>query len=115
MSRSTGARAAPAGSAPVFATLGDPIRLRLVSRLVHDGPMSLSKLTRGSGITRQGVSKHLRVLESAGLVRSTQRGRESIWALERKRLAEAQRHLRTISAQWDETLARLKSYVERQA
>ncbi len=41
------------------------------------------------------------------------RGRERIWALEQKRLAEAQRHLRAISAQWDETLARLRVFVER--
>ena len=102
-----------AGSASVFAALGDERRLRLIARLGGGGPMSLSKLTEGSGITRQGVSKHLRVLKHAGLVRSTQRGRESIWTLEQKRLAEAQRHLRTISAQWDETLARLKAFVER--
>ncbi len=113
MAHSTAARADVAGSASVFAALGDRTRLRLVSRLGHNGPMSLAKLTEGSGITRQGVSKHLRVLRNAGLVRSTPRGRERIWALEQKRLAEAQRHLRAISAQWDETLARLRVFVER--
>jgi DNA-binding transcriptional ArsR family regulator len=106
-------KAAAAGSAPVFAALGDETRLRLVSRLSSDGPLSIAKLTAGFAITRQAITKHLRVMEDAGLVRRTERGRESIWRLERKRLADARRHLQLISAQWDETLGRLKSFVER--
>ena len=52
-------------------------------------------------------------MEDAGLVRSTQHGRESVWQLEQKRLADARRHLHMISDQWDETLGRLKIFVER--
>ena len=74
--------------------------------------MSIAKLTSGFPITRQAVSKHLRVMENAGLVRSRQRGRESVWQLEQKRLAEARRYLQSISTQWDEALGRLKSFVE---
>ena len=106
------ASASLAGSASVFAALGDETRLRLVSRLCSDGPMSIARLTDGFDITRQAITKHLRVLEDAGLVRSAQNGRESLWQLEQKRLAEARRHLQTISAQWDETLDRLKRFVE---
>ena len=101
------------GSASVFAALGDETRLRLVSRLCNGGPMSITKLTAGFAITRQAITKHLRVMEDAGLVRSTPHGRESVWQLEQRRLAAARRHLQTISAQWDETLDRLKSFVER--
>ena len=96
-----------------FAALGDATRLRLVSRLSRDGPMSITRLSAGFPITRQAVTKHLRVMEDAGLVRSTQQGRESVWQLEQKRLADARRHLQAISAQWDETLGRLRSFVER--
>src|SRR2546426_10799001 len=113
MPRSSKATAAFTGAVSVFAALGDETRLRLVSRLCHDGPMSITRLTTGFAITRQAITKHLRVMQDAGLVRSTQQGRESVWQLEQKRLAEARRQLQTIAAQWDETLDRLKSFVER--
>jgi DNA-binding transcriptional ArsR family regulator len=100
-------------SASVFAALGDETRLRLVSRLSRDGPMSITRLTAGFDITRQAIAKHLRVMEGAGLVHSTQQGREIVWELEQRRLADARQHLQTISAQWDETLGRLKTFVER--
>lgn len=98
---------------PVFAALGDEHRLRLLSRLAA-GPLSISGLTAGSGITRQGVTKHLRVLAGAGLVHSSRRGKESLWRLERQRLEEARRSLDYISRQWDESLGRLKMFVEGQ-
>lgn len=101
------------GSAAVFAALGDETRLGLVARLCDNGPMSIAKLTAGFGITRQAITKHLRVMEDAGLVRSRPHGRESIWQLEQKRLAEARRYLQLISAQWDDALGRLKTFVER--
>jgi DNA-binding transcriptional ArsR family regulator len=103
----------PVEDAPVFAALGDETRLRLVSRLSAGGPASIAKLTTGFPITRQAVTKHLRVMEAAGLVRSAARGRELLWALQQERLATARKYLETISAQWDETLDRLKAFVER--
>src|SRR5712691_10059743 len=102
-----------AGSAAVFAALGDETRLHLVSRLCDAGPISIAKLTIGFAITRQAVTKHLRVMEDAGLVRSTRHGRESVWQLEQKRLAEVHRYLELVSKEWDDTLGRLKSFVER--
>jgi DNA-binding transcriptional ArsR family regulator len=104
-------RKAPA-PAPVFAALGDENRLRLLARLGGGEPMSISRLTAGSGITRQGVTKHLRVLAGAGLVRSSRRGKESIWQLERRRLEEARRSLDQIALQWDVSLNKLKLFVE---
>ncbi len=97
--------------APVFAALGDENRLRLLARL-SSGPLSISRLAEGSGITRQGVTKHLRVLAGAGLVRGTRRGKESLWRLERNRLEEARRSLDLISRQWDVSLGKLKHFVE---
>jgi DNA-binding transcriptional ArsR family regulator len=102
-----------AGSAVIFAALGDETRLRLVARLCDRGPMSIMQLAAGFAITRQAITKHLRVMEQAGLVRRLQRGRESMWQLEQKRLAEARSYLQTISAQWDQVLGRLKIFVER--
>jgi DNA-binding transcriptional ArsR family regulator len=101
------------GSAGIFAALGDETRLRLVARLCKDGPTSITRLADGFDISRQAITKHLRVMEEAGLVRSMWQGRESVWQLEQKRLATARRHLQTISSQWDQTLARLRAFVER--
>ena len=99
-------------SASIFAALGDETRLRLVLRLCDGGPMSISRLTAGTRVTRQAISKHLRVMEGAGLVRSTRRGRERLWQLEQRRLADARHYLEVISKQWDEALGRLKKFVE---
>ena len=99
-------------SAPLFAALGDEMRLRLVARLCEGGPLSITTLTTGSRVTRQAITKHLRVLEGAGLVRSRRRGRERLWQLEQRRLREARRYLDLISLQWDEALGRLRKLVE---
>ena len=106
------AKAELAGRASIFAALGDQTRLRLVGRLCDHGPISIAKLTAGFPISRQAITKHLRVMEGAGLLRHTQRGRETLWQLQQERLADARRHLQQISAQWDETLGRLKRFVE---
>jgi DNA-binding transcriptional ArsR family regulator len=99
-------------SASIFAALGDETRLRLVLRLCDGGPMSISRLTAGTRVTRQAISKHLRVMEGAGLVRSSRRGREKLWQLERRRLVDARHYLEIISKEWDEALGRLKKFVE---
>ncbi len=75
--------------------------------------MSITKLTTGFAITRQAITKHLRVMEDAGVVRSARHGREIVWELEQQRLAEVQRYLDLISKEWDDTLGRLKRFVER--
>jgi predicted transcriptional regulator len=74
--------------------------------------MSITRLTAGSNVTRQAITKHLRVMEKAGLVRSTRRGRECVWQLDRRHLEEARHHLEQISKQWDEVLGRLRRLVE---
>ncbi len=98
-------------SAPIFAALGDETRLRLIARL-SDGPKSITRLTAGSKVTRQAITKHLHVMKEAGLVRSARSGRESIWQLDQRRIEEARRYLDVISKQWDEALGRLRKFVE---
>ena len=99
-------------SAPVFAALGDATRLRLVARLSHEGPLSITRLSEGADVTRQAVTKHLCALEDAGLAHSRRSGRELIWELEPRRLQMARRCLDHISDQWDTALTRLKALVE---
>ena len=96
----------------MFAALGDETRLAIVDQLSVHGPRSITSLTEGSAVTRQAVTKHLHVLQGAGLLRCTRRGRERIWELDPQRLQEAQRYLAEISAHWDAVLDRLRKFVE---
>ena len=100
-------------SAPVFAALGDETRLALLTKLSGGSQFSIARLTEGSSITRQAITKHLRVLKDTGLVRGVRQGREYLFELEPEPIDEARRVLDGISRQWDEALARLKSFVER--
>lgn len=110
--RSPRTRRGPRDSAPLFAALGDETRLRLLSRLSDEGPMSITRLTAGSDVTRQAITKHLHVMEEAGLANSTRQGRESVWQLDQQRLEDARRYLDLISKQWDDALGRLRKFVE---
>jgi len=76
--------------------------------------MSITRLTTGSKVTRQAITKHLRVMEKAGLVRSTRRGRETVWRLDESSLQEARHHLEQLSKQWDEALGRLRALVKKE-
>lgn len=102
----------PADAAPVFAALGDATRLAIVSRLCSAGPQSIVRLTEGTDVSRQAITKHLHALAHAGLVRSKREGRERIWEMQTRRLAEARRYLDQISAQWDAAIDRLRALVE---
>jgi DNA-binding transcriptional ArsR family regulator len=99
-------------SAPLFAALGDPTRLRVISLLCDSGPLSITRLTAGSNVTRQAITKHLRVMEEAGLLRNTRVGRHSVWELNQQRLREVRRYLKMISRQWDDALDSLREFVE---
>lgn len=113
MSRSGGATAVRVDEAvPVFAALADATRLRLIGRLSADGPLSITRLSDGAGVTRQAITRHLETLGQAGLVRNARRGRERVWELDRKRLEKAQLYLDQVAAQWDAAADRLKAFVE---
>jgi len=99
--------------APVFAALGDETRLSLVGKLCEASPQSIAELTQGSDLTRQAISKHLRVLENAGLVASLRVGRESLYEFKAKPIDGVKSYLDHVSRQWDEALGRLKALVER--
>jgi DNA-binding transcriptional ArsR family regulator len=99
-------------AAPVFAALGDETRLSLVARLSDGRPRSISQLTGGSKLTRQAITRHLRVLENAGMVRGARKGRESLFVLKPGPIEEARNYLDRVAAEWDAALARLKSFVE---
>jgi len=103
-------------TAELFAALGDETRLFVLRRL-GEGPASIVRLTAGQSasrppLSRQALTKHLRVLEKAGLVHCERAGRESLWTLQRQRLDEARSYLEQTSRQWDDRLVRLRAMVE---
>jgi DNA-binding transcriptional ArsR family regulator len=98
--------------ASVFAALGDPTRLKLVAVLCAGSAFSIAQLTANTDISRQGVTKHLRVLADAGVVRGVKLGRERLWQLEPAQIEQARRTLELIGKQWDVALGRLKAFAE---
>lgn len=96
----------------VFAALGDETRLSLVTKLSGGQARSIAQLTEGSKLTRQAITKHLRVLESVEIVRSVRSGRENLFELHPQPIQEATKYLDLVSKQWDAALSRLKSFVE---
>lgn len=101
------------GQAHAFAALGDETRLALVVKLADGRPHSISRLTRGTRLTRQAVTKHLRVLESAGMVRSARAGRESRFEFNPQPIIGLKDYIDLVSGEWDQALSRLKALVER--
>ena len=99
-------------SAPVFAALGDETRLSLVAKLCGGQPYSISQLTRGSRLTRQAITKHLRVLENVGIVHRVRAGRKSLFEFNPKPIEKMKIYLDSVSQQWDQALSRLKAFVE---
>ena len=104
--------ASATGAATVFAALGDPVRLAIIARLCDDGPLATIQLKQGTSLSRQAVTRHLRILEDVGLVRSSRVGRDRSWRIEVQQLVETRTYLDRISAQWDARLERLRAFVE---
>ena len=102
-----------ASRALLFAALGDETRLLLIGELSKGAARSISELTKGSSLTRQAITKHLRVLEGAGLVQGTRVGRESLFEFRPGPIERARTYLERVSDQWGQALARLKSSLER--
>lgn len=98
--------------APLFAALGDETRLSLVARLCQDSRQSISQLAKGTNLTRQAVTKHLLVLERAGLVRSVRKGRETLFEFDATPIETMTQYLDAVSGQWERKLTDLKNYLE---
>jgi DNA-binding transcriptional ArsR family regulator len=98
--------------APIFAALGDETRLALVAKLSGGHACSITQLTEDTKLTRQAVTKHLRVLQGARIVRSVRSGRERLFELDPAPIREVKEYADVVCAQWDDALSRLKMFVE---
>ena len=99
--------------APIFEALGDRTRLALLAKLIGGTPQSITRLSADTRLTRQAITKHLRVLEKAGIVQSSRVGRESQFILRPEGIDEARSYLDQVAAQWADALSRLRAFVER--
>jgi DNA-binding transcriptional ArsR family regulator len=101
--------------APVFAALADPMRRSLLLNLAENSPRTATQLAQEYPITRQGILKHLQILEEAGLVAVHQKGREKRYSLTPQPLSELEQWIKDITALWDQRLLRLKNFIENDA
>jgi DNA-binding transcriptional ArsR family regulator len=99
-------------NAPIFAALADPMRRQLLLNLAENSPKTATQLATEYPITRQGILKHLQILEEAGLVAAYQQGREKRYTLTPEPLSELDQWIKDISARWDARLLRLKLFIE---
>lgn len=99
---------------PVFAALADPTRRSLLVNLAENSPRTATQLAEDYPITRQGILKHLRILEEAGLVAVAQQGREKRYTLTPEPLTDLDQWIKDLSAKWDERLLRLKHFLEKE-
>ncbi len=99
-------------NAPIFAALADPTRRSLLVNLAEHSPRTATQLAHDYPITRQGILKHLNILEEAGLVEVHQQGREKRYTLTPEPLDELEQWIEELGAKWDARLLRLKDYLE---
>src|SRR6185436_17334414 len=95
----------------LFGALSDRTRRKMVARLAR-APATIGELAEPFEMSLPAVSKHVRVLERAGLVRRTIDGRIHRCALQRKRLKDANDWIERYTAFWDDTLGALAAFVE---
>ncbi len=96
----------------LWAAVGEPSRRRLLDELVARGEATPSALAEELPFSRQAVSKHLAVLDRAGLVASRREGREVRWAVQPQRLDQAGAQMRAAADRWDRRLAAIKRLAE---
>jgi DNA-binding transcriptional ArsR family regulator len=96
----------------IFTALADPLRRDLVTNLAENSPRTATQLAAEYPITRQGILKHLHILEDAGLVAVRQQGREKRYTLTPAPLGELDQWIKDVGAKWDARLLRLKLFVE---
>lgn len=96
----------------LWAAIADPTRQQLLDLILAAGDATASGLARDLPITRQGIAKHLAVLERAGLVEATRSGREVKFTVRRDRLDQTTQRMAQVVARWDERLATIKRIAE---
>ena len=96
----------------LWSAIGDPMRRRILDRLLIDGPATATALSERMPVTRQAVAKHLGVLDRAGLVHGEAAGREVHYRIDDAQFARAVAQLSAVGQAWDARLRRIKRIAE---
>jgi ArsR family transcriptional regulator, cadmium/lead-responsive transcriptional repressor len=96
----------------LWSAVGDPTRRRMLDQLLLDGAGTATSLSEHLPVTRQAVSKHLDMLDRAGLVHATAIGREKRYQVDDAQLSRAVAQLSSVGATWDARLRRIKKIAE---
>jgi DNA-binding transcriptional ArsR family regulator len=96
----------------LWSAIADPSRRRVLDLLVRSGEASASALAEQVPFTRQAVSKHLVVLEDAGLVSRRKQGREVLYQVDAIRLDQASRAMSEVATRWERRLGAIKRLAE---
>ena len=96
----------------LWSAIADPSRRRVLDLLVSNGEVSASWLAGHVPFSRQAVSKHLVVLEQAGLISRRKQGRKVLYHVQADRLDQATAAMADLAAQWDRRLATIKRLAE---
>jgi DNA-binding transcriptional ArsR family regulator len=102
----------PESDDELWSAIGDPSRRRVLDLLVRRGEASASWLAGQVPFSRQAVSKHLVVLEQAGLISRRKQGREVLYQVDSERLDQATRAMAELASQWDRRLNTIKRLAE---
>jgi len=100
-------------TAQTFNALGDPVRLEIVQRLTQNARHTISTVSQGLKMSRQGVRKHLQILADAKIIRLVPKGRDTQIQLEKEALEQAKAFISQIEMQWDGRLEALRDFVEK--
>jgi len=98
----------------IFQAIADPTRRNIVSQLMHNPAKSITSLCENQSISRQAVSKHLKILVNANIVTTQQRGRHSLHTLNPQPLKEIAHWLKPYAELWDQRLDNLQTYLKEQ-
>jgi DNA-binding transcriptional ArsR family regulator len=104
----------PSSTADVYSAIADPTRRALLLRLADEGEKNVTELVEPLSISQPAVSKHLRILHEARLVRSRKQGRVRIYAIEAGKLREVYDWVAHFEKYWDERLDALGTYLDKQ-
>lgn len=96
----------------LWAAVGDPTRRRVFDLILSDGMATATTLSDRLPVSRQAVTKHLAVLDKAGLVHATANGREKQYRANAEQVARVAEQLTAVAAAWDRRLARIKQIAE---
>lgn len=101
-------------TAELFHALGDPTRLEIVQRLSTGALHTITTVSRGLEMSRQGIRKHIQILAEAKVIRLEPKGRDTRLQLEKQTLEQAKAFITELELQWDKRLEALSHFVDKE-